>query len=257
MEILSFVNQKGGVAKTTSCLNVGAALAMAGKKVLLIDLDPQGSLSKCAGIRDQEGKPTTYEVLKGDCDINDAIRTKQTATGVKYDILPTDIRMSGAEVELITAPGRDMLLKDAIEGLTRRYDYLLIDCSPSLNIFTLMALSASTQVIIPVAAQYMPLDGMAQLLPTIELVQKRINKGLKIGGVIITMYDSRRSLDKGIADAIRQAFPKQTYKTVIRYNSKLAEAPTYGADIFEYARKSNGAEDYKAVAEEIIERGKQ
>lgn len=252
MNILAFVNQKGGVAKTTSCLNVGAALAIEGKKILLIDLDPQGSLTKCAGFRSLDNNQTTYEVIKGDCNINDAIQTKNGVA--HYDILPTDIRMSGAEIELISVPGRDTLLKEALENLKTPYDYVLIDCSPSLNILTLMALTAATSLIIPVAAQYMPLDGMAQLLPTVELVKKRLNKGLKIGGVIVTMYDSRRSLDKGIIEAVKAKFPTEVFSTVVRNNSKLAEAPTYGKDIFEYAPKSSGAEAYMAIAQEIIER---
>ena len=252
MEILSFVNQKGGVAKTTSALNTGAALAIAGKKVLLIDLDPQGSLSKCAGFRSLDEDPTTYEVIKGDADINDAIKTKQGVA--PYDILPTDIRMSGAEIELISVPGRDTLLKEALDDLKKPYDYVLIDCSPSLNILTLMALTASTRLIIPIAAQYMPLDGMAQLLPTVELVKKRLNKSLEVGGVIVTMYDNRRSLDKEIVEAVKKKFPTQTFKTVVKNNSKLAEAPTFGKDIFEYDPKSAGAEAYSAIAQEIIER---
>lgn len=252
MKVLAFVNQKGGVAKTTSALNTGAALAIAGKKVLLVDLDPQGSLSKCAGFRDIDDDPTTYEVIKGDADINDAIKTKQGVA--PYDILPTDIRMSGAEIELISVPGRDTLLKEALDGLKKPYDYVLIDCSPSLNILTLMALTASTSLIIPIAAQYMPLDGMAQLLPTVELVKKRLNKGLDVGGVIITMYDNRRSLDKEIVEAVKKKFPTQTFKTVVKNNSKLAEAPTFGKDIFEYDPKSAGAEAYNAIAQEIIER---
>lgn len=252
MKILSFVNQKGGVAKTTSALNIGAALAIAGKRVLLVDLDPQGSLSKCAGFRDIDDDPTTYEVIKGDADINDAIKTKQGVA--PYDILPTDIRMSGAEIELISVPGRDTLLKEALDGLKKPYDYVLIDCSPSLNILTLMALTASTRLIIPIAAQYMPLDGMAQLLPTVELVKKRLNKGLEVGGVIVTMYDSRRSLDKEIIEAVKKKFPTQTFKTVVKNNSKLAEAPTFGKDIFEYDPKSAGADAYSAIAQEIIER---
>lgn len=252
MKIISFVNQKGGVAKTTSALNIGAALAIEGKSVLLVDLDPQGSLSKCAGFRQLDDDPTTYEVIKGDADINQAIKTKQGVAA--YDILPTDIRMSGAEIELISVPGRDTLLKEALDGLEKPYDYVLIDCSPSLNILTLMALTASTGLIIPIAAQYMPLDGMAQLLPTVELVKKRLNKGLSVDGVIITMYDSRRSLDKEIIDAVKKKFPTQTFKTVVKNNSKLAEAPTFGKDIFEYEPKSAGADAYRAIAREIIER---
>lgn len=252
MRVIAFVNQKGGVAKTTSALNIGAALAIEGKRVLLIDLDPQGSLTKCAGFRNIDDSPTTYEVIKGEADINQAIKTKQGVAA--YDVLPTDIRFSGAEIELISVPGRDTLLREALEGLRTAYDYVLIDCSPSLNILTLMALTAANSVIIPVAAQYMPLDGMAQLLPTVELVKKRLNRGLKVGGVIVTMYDSRRSLDREIIEAIKAKFPTETFKTIVRNNSKLAEAPTYGSDIFEYAPKSSGAEAYRALALELIER---
>ncbi|MCR5304862.1 MAG: ParA family protein [Lachnospiraceae bacterium] len=253
MEILAFVNQKGGVAKTTSVLNAGAALAIEGKRILLVDIDPQGSLSKCAGFRNIDKEPTTYEVIKGSADINDAIRTKNGVA--PYDILPTDIRMSGAEIELISVPGRDTLLKEALENIKTPYDYILIDCSPSLNILTLMALTAATGVIIPIAAQYMPLDGMAQLLPTIDIVKKRLNKRLKVAGVIITMYDSRRSLDKEIIKAVKAKFPEETYKTIVRNNSKIAEAPTFGKDIFEYDPKSTGAEAYKEIAQEIIKKG--
>ena len=252
MKILSFVNQKGGVAKTTSVLNIGAALAIAGKRVLLVDFDPQGSLSKCAGLRDLQGSPTTYEVIKGDVDIKDAIRTKEAAA--PYDILPLDIRMSGAEIELISAPGRDTLLKDALETVKKKYDYVLIDCNPSLSIFTLMALTASDKVIIPVAAQYMALDGIAQLLQTIELVKKRLNKHLEIGGVLITLYDSRRSLDKDVAEAVRKRFPKETFKTMIKTNTSVAEAPAAGKDIFSYDSKSSGADTYREITKEIIER---
>lgn len=252
MDILAFVNQKGGVAKTTSCLNIGAALAIAGKKVLIIDLDPQGSLTKCAGFRHLEESPTTYEVIKGDANINDAILTKEAVKA--YDLLPTDIRMSGADIELVSIPGRDYLLKEAIADLKKEYDYILIDCSPSLSILTLMALTAANKVIIPVAAQYMPLDGMAQLLPTIELTKKRLNNELEVGGVIITMYDNRRNLDKSIIEAVRAKFKKETFNTLVKYNVKLAEAPTYGKDIYEYDPTSAGALAYKAIAKEIINR---
>lgn len=253
MKTIAFVNQKGGVAKTTSTLNVGAALAVYGKKVLLIDFDPQGSLSKCVGFRNLEGDLTVYEVIKGDANINEAIKTRHSVAD--YDILTTDLRLSGAEVELVGVPGRDTLLKEVLSDLEESYDYVLIDCSPSLNIFTMMALTACDDVIIPVAAQYMPLDGIAQLLPTVELIKKRLNKKLKIGGVLVTLVDSRRSLDKEIMEAIKNKFPKEIFNTVIKNNSKLAESPTYSKDIFEYDGKGYGASAYSAVAKEIIERG--
>ena len=253
-KVYAICNQKGGVAKTTSTLNLGAALAILGKKVLLIDLDPQGSLTKSAGFRDVSKCFTTYEVIKGDTIATAPIKTVEDAVA-EYNIMPSDIRLSSAEVELLSEPGRDTLLKAAISDLDDDYDYILIDCSPSLNILTLMALTAANGVIIPVAAQYMPLDGMAQLLKTIDLVKKRLNKSLYIAGVIITMYDKRRSLDKEIVKAIRAKFPTETFNTMVKNSSKIAEAPTYGKDIFRYAPKSAGADAYKVIAYELIERG--
>lgn len=252
MKTIAFVNQKGGVAKTTSTLNVGAALALYGKKVLLIDLDPQGSLSKCAGFRQLDDCLTVYEVIKGEARIDQAIQTKHGLCD--YDVLTTDLRFSGAEIELVSTPGRDTLLKEVLSDVRKAYDYILIDCSPSLNIFTLMALTACDDVIIPVAAQYMPLDGIAQLLPTIDLIKKRLNKKLKIGGVLITLVDNRRSLDREIMEVIKSRFPNEIFSTVVKNNSKLAESPTYGKDIFEYDKRSPGALAYSAVAKEIIER---
>lgn len=252
-KVIAFVNQKGGVAKTTSCLNIGAALAIEGKRVLLVDLDPQGSLTKCAGVRDLDSQDaTTYEILKGAASINDAV--KLIDSKAYYELVPTDLRMSKAEIELIGVPGRDFLLKKAIESLKEPYDYVLIDCNPSLSILTLMALTAASSVIIPVAAQYMPLDGVAQLLDTIGEVQKYTNERLKVGGVLITIYDGRRSLDKEIVELIRSRFKDETFKTVVKYNSKLAEAPTFGKDIFDYDPKSPGAEAYSEIAKEIIKR---
>lgn len=252
VKTIAFVNQKGGVAKTTSTLNVGAALANYGKKVLLIDLDPQGNLSKCAGFRHLDDCQTIYEVIKGEADINEAIKTKNGICD--YDVLTTDLRFSGAEIELVSVPGRDTLLREVLNDIKKPYDYILIDCSPSLNIFTLMALTACDDVIIPVAAQYMPLEGIAQLLPTIDLIKKRLNKKLKIGGVLVTLVDNRRSLDREIMEVIKARFPNEVFGAVIKNNSKLAEAPTYGKDIFEYDKKSSGALAYSAVAKEIIER---
>ncbi len=249
MRIYAFANQKGGVGKTTSCLSIGAALAQEGKRVLLVDMDAQGSLTKCAGLRDLGDLPTVYEVLKGAAPVKDAIRKKE-----RYNVLPSDIRLSGAELELSRAKNRDHILKFKLVELQRDYDYILIDCSPSLSVLTLMALCAADGIILPVAAQYMSLDGISQLLETIKTVRNtRINPSLQISGVIITMYDSRRSLDREVSEAIRKRFP-QTFKTEIRINSKLAEAPAFGNDIFEYSPKSAGAAAYQAIANELLER---
>lgn len=245
MEIIAFVNQKGGVAKTTTCLNVGAGLSFCGFKCLLVDLDPQGNLSTSLGLTPGDDDLTTYEVLKGS-DINQAIKPG------KYDVLPTDIRLSGAELELASTAGRDFLLKEALENLKTKYDYILIDCAPSLNILTLMALTASNEIYVPVKADYLGLNGIAQLLETVDLVKKRLNTKLKIGGVILTFYDSRRGLDQEVIESLRKKFGDIVFKTAISNNIKLAEAPSHYKDIFTYAPNCNGAQQYKALVDEII-----
>lgn len=251
MSVIAFINQKGGTGKTTTTLSVGAALARDGYKVLLIDIDPQGNLTTSAGLKElADNDPTVYEVLKGDADINDAIKCKAGA----YDILPTDIRQSGADIELASVPGRELLLKEAIETLKGNYDYILIDCPPSLSIITLMGLTACNSVIIPVQAQYLALNGMAQLIHTIELVKKRMNPHIEIGGVVITMYDNRKTLDKEILENVRAAFPDKVFNTLISNNVSLAEAPAFGMDIYEYKPDSKGAQQYEALTDEIIER---
>ena len=250
MQKITFINQKGGVGKTTTCLNVGAALSRSGYKVLLIDMDAQGNLTASAGIKDlTDETPTVYEVLNGKADINDAIRAGQ------YDLLPTDLRLSGAEIELASVPGRDVLLKEALQEIRAEYDYILIDCPPSLSIITLMALAASDYVIIPVQAQILPLNGMAQLLNTIRLVQKRLNDGLQIMGAVVTMYDSRKTLNREVLEYIEKTFPGKVFETKISNNVSLAEAPAFGKDVFAYKPDCKGAAQYEALKNEIIERG--
>lgn len=248
--IIAFVNQKGGVGKTTTALNVGAGLAREGKKVLLIDTDPQGSLTISAGIQLKDGDPTVYEVLKG-TDINTAIQTVKSG---KYNILPADIMLSGADIELSSVPGREMILREAIGQLKKDYDYILIDCPPSLSIITLMGLTAANSVIVPVQAQYLALNGMAQLIDTINLIRKRMNPQLEIGGVLATLYDPRKLSDREVLENITTAFPDKIFKTTISSGVALAEAPSFGKDIFEYKPKSKGAEQYKALVTEIIQR---
>lgn len=248
-KIIAFINQKGGVGKTTSCLNVGAALALKGYKVLLVDLDAQGSLTTSAGFEIEEEAPTVYEVLKG-YDINAAIKDRGS-----YDILPADIRFSAAELELSNIPGREKLLQEALEGLKAAYDYILIDCAPSLNVVTLMGLAAANSVIIPVQAQYLPLKGMSQLLDTIAMVKKRINRQLAIAGVIVTMYDGRKTLDREVYENIAAAFPEKVL-AIIPNNVALAEAPASGKDIYEYSPDSKGAAAYTELTEKIINGGK-
>ena len=251
MKTICFVNQKGGVGKTTSCLNIGAAMHNMGKRALLIDMDAQGSLTKSAGVMQLPADaPSVSEMLSGTKTAADILIRREGAP----DLLPSDIRLSGAEVSLIGAAGRDFILKEALSPLQKQYDFALIDCSPSLSILTLMALTASDGIIIPVAAQYMPLDGIMQLMQTVDIVRRRMNPALSITGVIVTLYDSRRSLDKTIYEAIREKFGKELFSEIVRYNSKIAEAPTFGKDVIAYAPSSPGAKAYQSIAAEIIER---
>lgn len=250
--ILSFINQKGGAAKTTTALNVGAALTRKGYKVLIIDLDPQGNLTTAAGMQPQQvaDVPTVYEVLTGDIDINETIRT--TAGG--YDLIPTDIRQSGVEIELSAATGRDFILREAIENIKPAYDYILLDCPPSLSIITIMALTACDEVIIPIQGQYYALQGTRQLMNTFEVIKKRTNPRIKICGVVVTIYDGRKLLDRDILENVRAAFGAKVFDTQIRNNVSLAEAPAFGQDIYLYKPDSIGAADYTALTDEIIKR---
>lgn len=250
MKVISFVNQKGGVAKTTSCVNIGASLADQGRRVLLVDLDAQGSLSTSTGLKEiGADELTVYEVLKG-ADIKEATRTLSESLSV----LPTDIRLSGAEIELSSVPGREFLLREALTAFDGAFDYVLIDCPPSLGVLTLIALTASDGVIVPVKADYLALKGMSQLVDVINVVKRRMNPGLEIVGVIATFFNSRRNLDQQIVDQIETFFPGKLFETKISQNTALAEAPSQGKNIFEYDSRSKGAQQYKALAEEIIER---
>lgn len=255
MKILSFINQKGGAGKTTTALNVGAALTKKGYSVLLIDLDPQGNLTTAAGMQPNEvaAVPTVYEVLKGDIDINAAIR----ATAGGYDILPTDIRQSGADIELSAVTGRDFLLKEAIDEITAKYDYVLLDCPPSLSVITIMALTACNEAIIPVQGQYYALQGTAQLMKTFDMIKKRTNPQIKLCGVVVTIYDGRKNLDRDVLESVREAFGEKVFATQIKNNVSLAEAPAFGKDIFAYKPESSGAADYIALTDEIITRTKE
>lgn len=244
--IIALVNQKGGVGKTTSTINIGAGLHRAGKRVLLVDIDPQGNLTVSVGIEAHTLPLTIFELLKGECVIQDAIIERG------YDVVPADIRLSGADMELSGIPGREMLLKEALVQITGSYDYILIDCPPSLGLITLNGLTAANEIFIPLQAEFLALNGMAQLLNTVKAVKKRLNPVLDITGIVVTLYDNRKNLNKEVLEKIRQYFPDKTFCTLIRDNIALAEAPSFGMDIYEYKAESNGAEDYKALCDEII-----
>lgn len=251
MQIIAFVNQKGGVGKTTTTLNVGAGLANTGKRVLLIDTDPQGNLTISAGINIKQDMPTIYEVLKDKATLEQA--TQRTD---KYSVVPADIMLSGADIELSNIPGRELLLKEAIEQVAPdTYDYVLIDCPPSLSLITIMALTAANSVIVPVQSHYLALNGIAQLTETMQLIKKRMNPQLVLGGVVATQYDNRLLLHKEVLESLQEAFPGKVFNTTISNSVALAEAPSYGKDIFQYKPTSKAAKQYAALADEIMKRG--
>lgn len=251
MRVYAIVNQKGGVGKTTTAQNVAAGLALKSKKVLVIDLDPSGNLSTGAGVQIDENTPTIYEVIKDNADINGAV---QKAQGGAYDVIPADDALSGATMELSGIPGREFILKEALEKLKTPYDYILIDCPRALDTLSVMALTAANAAIVPVQAHFYALEGIAQLKETMEVIQKRINPGLQIGGVLVTMYDPRKVSNREVLAMLQDAFPGKVYDTKIGNYVALAEAPSGGMDIFAYKPKDKGAEQYKALVEEITKK---
>lgn len=245
--VISFSNHKGGVGKTTSTANIGAALALKNKKVLLIDLDPQANLSQNFGLMNQE--QNIYTALKGNN------RLKPITVYKNLDIIPSILDLSGAEIELASEAGNQFILKELIEdGIGTFYDYILIDCPPSLGLLTINAFTASDEIIIPLQAEFYAVQGLAKMIDVIEKVTKRLNKDLVIGGVLLTQYDSRKSLNKEVAETANTHFIGLVFNTKIRDNIALAEAPAFGVDIFRHSPKSKGAEDYNSVTEEILKR---
>lgn len=250
MKTLIFTNQKGGTGKTTSALSVGAGLTRKGYKVLIVDLDPQGNATTAAGITPDEKDPTVYEVLKGSAKASDTIR----ATAGGYDIIPTDIRQSGADIELASAPGRDFILLEALDEVKDRYDYAIIDSPPNLSVITLMGLTAADGIVITLKADYLALNGVAQLKDTINLVKRRLNPRLEVTGVLLTFYDRRKNLDTAIAAQAEEGFPGKVFRSRISQAVALAEAPAAGRDIFQYKPGSKPAKQYEDVVDEIIAR---
>jgi len=249
--VIALVNQKGGVGKTTSTKNIGAGLTTLGKKVLVIDLDPQANLTYSLGVSSHELQKTIYEVLRGDIKASEAVIKKDNG----LSILPASITLSGAEIELSGTAGREFLLKEALSEIIGEYDFILLDCPPSLGLLTLNALTTATEVFIPLQTEFLALQGMSKLLETVNIIQKRLNDKLEITGIIGTLYDSRKKLNKEVIDKITEHFGDKLFKSLIRDNISLAEAPSYGQDIFTYKADSKGAEDYTELCKEILERG--
>lgn len=250
MRVISLVNQKGGVGKTTTTKNLGAGLVREGKRVLLIDLDPQANLTYSLGIRpeDDDSLKTMYDVLRGTAQLKDIILTHDN--GLK--LAPAHLNLSASELELTSQAGRELILKEAIRPVLKDYDYIFIDCAPSLGILTLNALTASREVFIPLQTEFLAMQGMSKLLETLDLVKQRINHDIEVTGIIGTMYDGRKNLSGEIVSSVRTHFGDKLFKTLIRSNVSLAEAPSYGQDIFTYKADSIGAEDYQALAKEVI-----
>jgi len=251
-KVIAIANQKGGVGKTTTAVNVAAGLGVTEVKTLLIDIDPQANASSGIGIDVANVKRSIYEVLINHTGLKDAI----TGTDIPFlDIVPSNPRLVGAEVELVSMMTRERILDNALNQVRDEYDYIFIDCPPSLGLLTINSLTAADSVMIPIQCEYYALEGLSQLLNTIRLVQKNLNKDLEIEGVAITMYDSRLNLSKQVAEEVRSYFKEKVYDTIINRNVRLGEAPSFGKPIILYDATSTGARNYMDLVEEILNDG--
>lgn len=247
--VISLANQKGGVGKTTTSVNLGADLASNGKKVLLIDADAQGNATSGVGIQKASIKKDIYDILVNEEDITEAILP---SVHDNLDVVPATIQLSGADIELTPQMARETRLLNALKAVKDNYDYILVDCPPSLGLITINAFTASDSILIPVQSEYYALEGLSQLLNTVKLVQKHFNPDLKIEGVLLTMYDARTKLGQQVNSEVRNYFGDTVYDTVITRNVRLSEAPSYGLPIIDYDPKSKGSELYMQLAKEVL-----
>lgn len=250
--IIAIANQKGGVGKTTTSVNLSACLAHLGKKVLLIDTDPQGNATSGVGVNKGDVHQCIYDILIDDVEVNDVILSTKVEN---LDIIPATISLAGAEIELVSTISREVRMKHAIQKVKDDYDYVVIDCPPSLGLLTINALTASDSIIIPVQCEYYALEGLSQLLSTIRLVQKHLNEDLIIDGVLLTMFDARTNLGIQVIDEVKKYFQDKVYKTIIPRNVRLSEAPSHGEPIIMYDSRSRGAEVYLELAKEVVHNG--
>lgn len=245
---IAIANQKGGVGKTTTTVNLGTILAKKGKKVLLIDADPQGNATSGLGV-EKDVEPSTYDILVNDAELQESL---QDTIIKNLKVCPANMNLAGAEVELVSMMSREQRLKEKLEPLKEKFDYVLIDCPPSLGLITLNSFTASDSVLIPVQCEYFALEGLGQLLNTINLVKKHLNKEIRIEGALLTMYDMRTNLSNQVVKEVKKYFEDKVYKTVIPRNVRLSEAPSYGMPITEYDPKSKGAKSYLKFAKEFL-----
>lgn len=249
--IIAIANQKGGVGKTTTAINLSASLAAKGKKVLVIDMDPQGNTTSGFGVDKNDLDDTIYELILGECAIQDCI-IKEVISNVS--ILPSNVNLAAAEIELIGVEKKEYILKGEVDFVRDQYDYIMIDCPPSLSMLTINAMTTADTVLVPIQCEYYALEGLSQLIHTINLVKERLNPDLDMEGVVFTMYDSRTNLSLQVVENVKQNLKQRVFDTVIPRNIRLAEAPSYGMPIQAYDPKSAGAEAYMALADELIGR---
>ena len=252
-KIIAIANQKGGVGKSTTAINLSACLAEKGKKVLTIDLDPQGNTTSGLGVDKNEAEASLYELMLGECSWEDAVMKNVMK---HLDLIPSNVNVSGLEIELLEIENKEYVLRDALKGNISKYDFVIMDCPPSLSMMTINALTAADSVLVPIQCEYYALEGLSQLTYTINLVSERLNDKLKIEGIVFTMYDVRNRLSQQVVQNVKENLDQTIFDTIIPRNVRLAEAPSYGMPIITYDSRSAGADSYRKLAKELIRRSK-
>lgn len=250
--IIAIANQKGGVGKSTTAINLSACLAEMGEKVLTIDMDPQGNTTSGLGVEKNSVENTVYELLLGECEIDQCMMPLEFEN---QTLIASNVNLAGAEIELIGIENKEFILREAVQKIRDNFDYIIIDCPPSLSMLTINAMTTADTVLVPIQCEYYALEGLSQLMHTIELVKERLNPTLEMEGVVFTMYDARTNLSLQVVENVKNNLNQNIYKTIIPRNVRLAEAPSYGMPINYYDKRSAGAESYRLLAEEVMHRG--